>query len=273
MSGDRVSTDGNEIRVRRGVLGGEKKASFPPRLTRSERVLLSICYVALLLAAVYLMEQFCLVHAISWLLVSWVTWCRAFLEQVCSPCVWGTYVVFFLVLAGLIIQRLVCHKISVYKDRLEDLSAIEAMIVEAETVEPRLLNRVKRPETFEQKKKDLDAEVTRLREMGSRGWTEYQVLSLDQMLVDFLKVDDLVAKARLNLAELEEYAEDSACRYDWEQYYRWSNKIEEAIERIEEASRESEQRPRWAVQLIIGGGSYAAGRNLELILDCLEKRE
>ena len=73
-----------------------------------------------------------------------------------------------------------------------------------------------------------------LKEIGENGWTEYQVLSLNQMLVDFLKVDDLIASARLSLTELEDYALDSARRYDWEQCRRWQQKIKDAVGKIEQ---------------------------------------
>jgi len=113
------------------------------------------------------------------------------------------------------------------------------MIVEAETVEPRLVKPEKKPDNFDQKVKDLKNEVVRLRDkLGNKEWTEYQVLSLNQMLVDFQKVDDLIASAQLSLAELEDYAEASTTRYDWEQYYRWQNKIEDAIRKIKQLDPE-----------------------------------
>ncbi|MEE9239246.1 MAG: hypothetical protein V3U58_06745 [Thermodesulfobacteriota bacterium] len=110
---------------------------------------------------------------------------------------------------------------------------MEATMVGAETVEPILTEPSIKPDGYKQKVEDISKEVDRLKRLGNRSWTEYQVLSLNQMLVDFYYVDDLIANSRLSLAELEEYAEDSAIRYDRDKFYEMKSRIYEAIENIE----------------------------------------
>ncbi len=212
-----------------------------PKLSKKEWVAVIIGCIFLVSALLYVVEQFCSIHILTWLPDSWLAGCRPFLQRIFSPCVWGTYIAFGVVLIVLLIFCVICHRFSVQRARLEDRSVVDAMIVEAETVEPRLTKPEIKPENFDKKTKDLKKETNRLKEMGSREWTEYQVLSLNQMLVDFLKVDDLIASARLSLTELEDYAEDSARQYDWQQCYRWQDKIEGAIKKIEQVDPDDPQ--------------------------------
>lgn len=216
---------------------------FPPRLTKSEVTRRSIGWVFLLAGLLYVIEQLCLARVFPSL-------GDTFPAAICA-----TYIAlgFVLVGVGLILQ--VLHMPSVYKGRLEDRSEVEALFVEVRTTEPRLPETnacPRKPDNYVQKKNDLDVEVHRLEDIGYRGWTEYQVLALHQMLVDFLKVDDLIASARLRLAELEEYADDSATRYDWETFCKWEQHIDDDIEKIENLDRED--RGGEGTDLHSGGG-------------------
>ena len=188
--------------------------SYSPKLTKPRWVFLVISILFLLAALIYLLGQFCSFY---------------FVPRVCV-----TYFVLGVLLTIIIFLCLLRHEFTAHEARLVDPSIVEATIVEAETVEPRLKEPVKKPDNYEKKEKDLKDEVRALREIGKDGWSEYRVLSLNQMLVDFLEVDELISSARLSLTEVEDYAEDSARRYDWEQYYRWQQKIEEAIRKIEQ---------------------------------------
>lgn len=208
---------------------GESKDNeppFPPELPCWKRVVLCFIYVGGLFASLYLVNQFCCY------LVQFSPIYFCLLKF--SPSICGTYIAFAFLIIVLPIDRFIRRRLIVHNARLEDRSEVEATIVEAETVEPRLLNPV-RPEDYDKKKKDLDKEVERLRKLGPKGWTEYQVLSLNQMLVDFLGEDDLIARSQLSLADLKEYAEGDAYRYDIEQYYEWSTRINEAIEEIKKS--------------------------------------
>ena len=61
------------------------------------------------------------------------------------------------------------------------------------------------------------------------------------MLVDFRKVNDLIANAESGLAELEEYAEDSTLRYDISLFNKWEGRIRTAIDKIDKEDELSQQ--------------------------------
>lgn len=186
---------------------------FPPKLSRRQLITRAITYIFGLLALIYLADQF------------------YFLKLPFS--IFGTHIAFGFILTVLLIDRLIRHELNIHKARLVDRSEVDAIIVEAKTVEPRLKD-PERPEDYEHKKQDLLEEVQRLEKLGPNGWTEYQILSLNQMLIDFLKLDDLKVLAASRLADLEEYALDSAYHYDIQHYYHWDGRINEAIERVKE---------------------------------------
>ena len=123
------------------------------------------------------------------------------------------------------------HADVAHRSRLEDKNEVEASIVEARTVELRLFE-PRRPETFEEKKKQLNTEIKRLKKIGKENWTEYQILSLNQMLVDFRKPSDLICTADSVLDDLEEYAGDSRYLYNREYYAKWQKRVDEAKEEI-----------------------------------------
>ena len=147
------------------------------------------------------------------------------------PCRCVAYVGLIVGLTGFASVFYFRHKEVAHQNRLEDQSEVDALIVEAETVEPRLLDPIK-PEGFEEKTKNLATEIGRLKRIEKENWTEYQVLSLNQMLADFLKPLDLIATTNSVTDELEEYAADSKYRYDREYYAKWKGRVDEAIEEI-----------------------------------------
>ncbi len=146
-----------------------------------------------------------------------------------------TYIALGTVIASMIGALYRRYDKMVHKSRLEDCSVVRAMLVEARTIEPRLDN-PKKPDAYEDKKKELSAEVARLEQIGQNEWTEYQVLSLSQMLVEFLKLEDLKATSRLRLDDLKEFAQDEAWAYKSSTYERWERRINEEIEKLEEVS-------------------------------------
>ena len=162
-------------------------------------------------------------------------------DQLCSdsPVLWKcrclAYAGLILGLTGLTLVIYFHHKARVYRDRLEDKSSVEASIVEARTVEPRSLDPI-RPDEMEEKKKNLGKEIDRLQELGAENWTEYAVLSLYQMLVDFLKPQDLIATTNSVMDELEEYAADSKYRYDREYYAKWKERVDTAVKETDGAA-------------------------------------
>ena len=163
------------------------------------------------------------------------------LDQLCFenpvvlwPCRCLAYLGLVLGLASFAYWRYLQHENVARRSRLTDESEVKASIVEAKTVEPRLRD-PRRPEKFEEKKKNLDDEIDRLEKIGKENWTEYEVLSLYQMLVDFRKPSDLVSATDSVMDDLDEYASDSKYRYDREYYAKWKQRVDDAKEEIDNA--------------------------------------
>ena len=150
------------------------------------------------------------------------------------PCL--TYGALGLIPVFVVWSRVWVHAHLVEALRLVDLSEVEARFIEVKTVESRLTE-PERPESFDEKKEQIETEVSRLRKLGKKKWTEYQILSLDQLLIEFLKVEDLKQTARSNLADLEEYALDSHSQYDIRHFDRWEKLIDDAIDKIEHVEK------------------------------------
>ena len=158
------------------------------------------------------------------------------------------------------------NDLRVHDSRVLDRSKVEALFVEANKLYPRVGSGDDRePRPFEDKVSELQDEVARLKnEVGPKAWTEYQLLSLDQMLVDFLKVDDLKERARSVLEDLEEYAVGYVVAYDLRKYDRWETRINSAIERIPEKSAANED------QLAFGVRRDASAERLRAVLKSLQ---
>ena len=148
------------------------------------------------------------------------------------------YIGFGVALFGLVADRYLRHDVAVHKARVQDQSEIRAWIIEANNIIQDDDSKAQTAPT-RLKSEQVAAEVNRLDILGPYGWTEYQVLSLFQMLVDFLDVDRLKARAKSNLAVLDDYAGDSAFRYDYALFYKWEERIEGAIQAIDQAKDQS----------------------------------
>ena len=137
-------------------------------------------------------------------------------------------------LSGLVTEFVIRHKRRVHEKRKEDRSEIQAIIQEAINIQPRLTEPDERPAGFAEKRRQVEKEVKRLTDdVGPEGWTEFQVLTLDQLLIDFLPLEDLKARARSSLDELKEYADGDAFSYDVRLYYSWEEKIKSNIDDLE----------------------------------------
>ena len=155
-------------------------------------------------------------------------------------CSCWTYIVLSLFLIALVTERWLLHEYRVHETRIEDQSEIAALIQEAMNVQPRLRiqnnngQQDDRPKDFDRLKKQLHAEVRRLtQELHPNAWTDYQILPLDRLLIDFLPIEDLKARARSSLVDLEEYATGEAFSYDSRLYYDWEGRIDEDIKAID----------------------------------------
>lgn len=194
---------------------------FPPQFTKWDNLRRCLFYLLSIGAAAYSVLQF------GWDLFDAAPFCD--------------YLALVVIPLGVFVDRYVRGDRLIHQSRLEDPSEVRALLIEARTVEPRIspddLNEItRRPENYQQKHKDLQDEVERLEELKADGWTDFQILTLSQMLVDFLKVDDLKERAQSSLDDLEEYAIDSAVSYDLRKYDRWKERIQNAIAKIDEAA-------------------------------------
>jgi len=199
----------------KAIIAFKEKDPFPPSYSLTERLYFIIIWVPLCGALLYLLDQFCFNGFVN--------------KSVC-----GTYIAFTILLIMFLFDRILRHKMIRHDERREDPSEVQALFVEAETVAPRLEKPETRPEDYEQKVKNLNEEIKRLKNLGERGWTEYQVLSLNQMVVDFLKIEELKTRAKSSLEDLQEYSDD---RYDEKHYEDWKERVEEATKKIEDIEK------------------------------------
>ncbi len=212
----------------------QREEPFPPQLSDIAKILILTSYFVIACSLIYLTEQFCPIHPISFLSNRF-----SLLEEFSRSCVWGTYIALGILLLIPIILCMLRHKLFIHKSRLVDLSVVESMFIEVATVESRIEN-PKKPDDFDKKKKQIEDEVTRLTKLGNRGWTEFQILSLNQLLVDFLKIDELKARTRSTLANLKEYSFNRTSLYDRELYEQWESRINEVFKSIDNIDRSSE---------------------------------
>ena len=186
---------------------------------------LVVCYSAILIQLLH-----CVPNKISTCLIS--SGCLFFIP---NPNL--TYIVLVLAPLAWLTHFIIFHKQKVYKLRKEDRSEVTASIREAETAESRLTGRLKKPNNFNKKKNDLTEEVKRLKVLGDENWVDYEILTLNVMLVDFLKPDDLKARARSSLEDLQEYCENRADRFEEDSYERWRSRIRKSCEKIDQIKR------------------------------------
>lgn len=191
---------------------------------------------------------FFIIIATLWVLVQvWLVWANKGTTTLAPRwiSIELTYIALFSIVASVIWYRVLRHKDTVLMSRKVDSHELQSMLTEADTVEPTVMSEdleIKRPENYLKKLDDLQKEATRLRSLIENEneyiLTEYDVLALDQMLVDFLQAEDLVASARSRLESLKDFAEDTARDYYWATYYARENLIAKSIQRIEDAKKE-----------------------------------
>ena len=170
-----------------------------------------------ILSGLFVLDQLCLGISNKWLPE--------------AAAVYLTYIALGFVIASLIAFHIFRNEKMVHESRLVDRNVVQAMFVEAKTIEPRLEDPQK-PDAYEDKKGELHAEVGRLEKIGEKEWTEYQVLSLSQMLVDFLRIEDLKATSRLRLDDLKEYALGDAWAYKRRTYEPWEQRVNDEIKKL-----------------------------------------
>ena len=200
------------------------KDRLPPESTRLEKVILFLADAIFIVALAFL----------AWLCVTYFTD-----PELLPSCICWAYLGLVALLVGLFVDRYLRHERNVYEARLFDRSEVESFIDDSRNVK----NYSDLPEEeFETRKEEFETQINQLEKVGPAGWTELKVLLLNQMLVDHLKGVDLVAEARLSLAEIEDYAEDSAYRYDERRAEEWRSLINKAIKDVEEATSDVQKK-------------------------------
>ena len=183
---------------------------LPPELSKCRKKLLFIAIIVMV-SAVGFITYFCF----------FLFWN----PKVIPECICWPYLSLFAFLVGLVTYFYLRYPLRMHNKRKEDRSKVEALIQEAIRVEKK--NRDK------EKIEKLEKEVDRLRnEVGPKGWTEYQILPLDSMLIDFLNDEELKARAQLRLDILKEFADGDAFSYNSELYREWEGKIKSNIESL-----------------------------------------
>ena len=164
-------------------------------------------------------------------------------------CIFCTYLALAGFVSGLVSEFVIRHREFVHKARKEDRSVVEALIQEAKNIDLQS-TKSEMSANLDQRSKQINGEVSRLENLGPDGWTEFQILTLNRLLIDFLPIEDLKARARSSLDELKEYAEGDAFSYDVSLYYSWEEKITSNINELERDNEEKEEEKKNKVEAL-----------------------
>ena len=206
-----------------GQQGCQPEDLIPPELKESHCLILGLAKLAMMIVGVYILS-ICAEVVLD--------------KDIIPECSYCTHIALAAFLLALITYFNLNHRIRVYRSRKEDRSKVESLIQEANHILTYIDNNEEAIKKYEQ----LKNEVHRLEsELGPEAWTEFQVLTLQRLLVDHLGINDLKARALSALDELKEYAEGNAFSYNVRLYYDWEEKIKNVIEKLntEENSEET----------------------------------
>ena len=153
------------------------------------------------------------------------------LEVICADdsCLPGIFVLvsgIILMLPISIIAILwVRYRVAIHEEKVQDRSTVESLLEQACTTASLLECEQDDVEksTYAQ---EIHAEIKRLREIGPDGWTYYQTLHLDLLLVDtFFGEEEVISNAELALTQLADYVADSSAPFDLKQYNKWNERL------------------------------------------------
>ena len=181
----------------------------PPKLILCHKAI--VCYVLGTAGAIIAIIELC------------------FRTQILTGTACLSYVGIGFALTGIIVDRIIRYETRLHESRLEDPSLVESIIVEAKTIDSKTSSPDIRVEGFEGKMNQLSEEISRLSKLIEQDCcTEYQILPIQKMLVDFMSNDEVMTSAQSTLAELQEYADDSSYQYDKEYFIKWEQRIDDA---------------------------------------------
>jgi hypothetical protein len=193
----------------------ESRPELPPELHLWQYGIIWMSWIISFIALVFTVGALCF-HKFDY------DPCWSYFALCCIPVTTGLHL--------FIRRHLILHK-----SRLEDPSIVEALFTEVDGACPRLTDGgIDLPKPYEAKIQQLVSEKVRLAEMGELAWTEYEILPINQMLVDYLKPDDLISRSQSTLEDLEDYADQDAYgNIDRKHYGRWEERVSKAIKKID----------------------------------------
>lgn len=152
-------------------------------------------------------------------------WALVFCFFIIKWCFSGIYLTGVVMLVSVPLYFILTHKKRVNMIRLEDVSEINALITDAKGF-------LQGSDISQHCRKKLESEIARLENMGSDKWTEYETLSLDQILVDCWPDASLRSKSQSILIDLKEYTMDGM-DYEKELYSSHEKNINDFLKNIE----------------------------------------
>ena len=97
-------------------------------------------------------------------------------------------------------------------------------------------------------KAHMASEISRMEDIGYKGWTEYRVLILDLLRVEPMSPQELVARARNTIDGLREYADDTEHPYPKEDFSKIENQFRRLIDDVERPGKLSPDAPTAAIE-------------------------
>ena len=173
-----------------------------------------------------------------WILFGGIALCAlaGFLCQLLAPARHTELLAYFFLLAFLFCInaiRLLSQKWLVSLARQEDESYINHLLATARAVQPTVGTKdsPERPKNYKQKRSEIQSEIARIKALPVSQRVEWELLPLQNLLLDFMNVHVLISQARLKLDDLEEYAADTAYSIDREKFENLRHSVLNAIER------------------------------------------
>lgn len=199
-----------------------------------------VFFAAGLSAALFLIAKYCF----------GAQWC---VLAICGETYYFDYFLFAVFLTSVSMVCALSNEIWTHRLRRMDCSEVRALILDAEY---RIDENSEKPDTENplgaKQVRNIKNQKNLLREglkngfgdyaSGKRSpYTEYDVLTLDQSLLDFYSASDLLARSDTLLNNLREYADDEERQYPREKFNRHADKIDRLKNKLESALKQEEE--------------------------------
>ena len=197
----------------------KKRHWIPPELEDRQKKLLCI-FKGFGLAGILLLVPACILLFV---------YPMSILVAICEQCVLGLPIGF--IIFGIYGYLWLRYDLETFEKQVQGRDTIEAMIQSAWAMVGRIEHKQQISASDDQEDrviiaKSILSEIRRLESISPSGWTYFQTLHLDQLLVDALDSEqELKARAELRLSSLKDYVEESAYAFDKEQYENWEERL------------------------------------------------